>query len=81
MQSSGLTWVMNEGKSRNVLVRNVYPPQDVIVGDADPIVDVMNGETRLGTITMTETGDPDNPLEAVFETIGDAGSLAAAATD
>jgi len=80
MQSSGLTWVMNEGKSRNVLVRNVYPPQDVIVGDADPIVDVMNGETRLGTITMTETGDPDNPLEAVFETIGDAGSLAAAAT-
>jgi hypothetical protein len=39
----------------------------------------MQGDTRLGRITLTETGDASNPVEAVFETIGDAGTLGAAA--
>ncbi|MDE0957081.1 MAG: hypothetical protein OSB12_00455 [Planctomycetota bacterium] len=80
MQSEGVGWAMFEGKLRNIQSASVLvDPTDFSLDSSDPEIAVMSGETRLGRITLIETGDPDSPIEASFETVGDAGTLGAAA--
>lgn len=53
-------------------------PYDVI-DSTDVSIPIEAGETLLGTVTISRTGDPADPVSAVFDTNGEAGSLAAAA--
>jgi hypothetical protein len=80
MQSSGVGWALFNGKLRNIQSSSVLVvPAEFTLDESDLEIPVMQGDTRLGRITLTETGDASNPVEAVFETIGDAGTLGAAA--
>ena len=61
-------------------------PNGGFLGGAVPVVDssdvsipIEAGETLLGTVTISTTGIATDPVSAVFDTNGDAGSLAAAA--
>lgn len=50
-----------------------------VVDSSDVTIPIEAGETLLGTVTISTTGDATDPVSAVFDTNGDAGSLAAAA--
>ena len=61
-------------------------PNGGFLGGAVPVIDssdvsipIEAGETLLGTVTISTTGDATDPVSAVFDTNGEAGSLAAAA--
>ncbi|MBT6453300.1 MAG: hypothetical protein HOK60_09920 [Planctomycetes bacterium] len=79
MQFTAMNWAASSGKNRTVHAVSPYNLTDLLIDEIDLEIPVMQGETRLGRITLIETGDPDNPLEASFETVGDAGTLGAAA--
>jgi hypothetical protein len=79
MQFTAVNWAASSGKNRFVHGASPYDLTDLVIDEIDLEIPVMQGETRLGRITLTETGDATNPVEAVFETIGDAGTLGAAA--
>lgn len=81
MQFGGRAWVQDAGKrifvlNGGTLAGGLEPP---ILDLADIEVPVQSGETVLGNITIVETGDPNSPVEATFETFGLAGDLSAAA--
>ena len=50
-----------------------------VVESEDVNYPVEAGETTLGHVTISTTGDPTSPIVAVFDTNGEAGSLRAAA--
>ncbi|MEE2856096.1 MAG: hypothetical protein VX949_01740 [Planctomycetota bacterium] len=79
MQFSAVNWAASSGKNRYVHGASPYDLTDLVIDEIDLEIPVMQGETRLGRITVAETGDATNPVEAVFETIGDAGTLGDAA--
>jgi hypothetical protein len=79
MQFTAVNWAASSGKNRFVHAASPYDLTDLVIDEIDLEIPVMQGVTRLGRITLTETGDATNPVEAVFETIGDAGTLGAAA--
>ncbi|MBC8261594.1 MAG: hypothetical protein H8E43_07245 [Planctomycetia bacterium] len=54
-------------------------PKVDILDESDLVISVEAGSTLLGSITVSETGDSNSPIEAVFDTNGESGSLAAAA--
>ncbi len=81
MQFGERFWVQNAGKS--ILILNggtvaggLDPP---ILDLAEKQISISSGETLMGTITISETGDANSPVEAVFETFGMGGDLGAAA--
>ena len=80
MQAEGVGWALFAGKLRNIQSASVLvDPTDLSLDESNAEIPVMSGETRLGRITLIETDDPDSPIEASFETVGDAGTLGAAA--
>jgi hypothetical protein len=79
MQFTAVNWAASSGKNRFVHAASPYDLTDLVIDEIDLTIPVMQGETRLGRIIVTETGDATNPVEAEFETIGDAGTLGAAA--
>jgi len=79
MQFTAANWAASSGKNRFVHAASPYDLTDLVIDEIDLEIPVMQGETRLGRIIVTETGDATNPVEAEFQTVGDAGTLGAAA--
>jgi len=79
MQLGEQSWMVSSAKQMSLMNGGLLGVEAPILDLSDVEISILSGETELGTITITETGDPNSPVEAVFETFGLAGNLAAAA--
>ncbi len=58
---------------------NFPPEQQAVIDDSDVSYMVEAGETVVGEVTISVTGDASNPVTATFDTSAGSGDLAAAA--
>ncbi|MGE4633620.1 MAG: hypothetical protein AAEJ47_11340, partial [Planctomycetota bacterium] len=68
MQAGESSWMVSLSKRMSLMNGGLLGIEAPILDLDDAEIPIMAGETELGTITITETGDPNSPVEAVFTT-------------